>query len=67
MPDRGVTGTALLADTLRHRLLHINGVEQSGDWQNLSLVMRESTDGGRHWSPARLIAPQHTLRHQAMA
>lgn len=67
VPDRGVTGTALLADTLRHRLLHINGVEQSGDWQNLSLVMRESTDGGRHWSPARLIAPQHALRHQAVA
>lgn len=66
VPGRNMTGTSLLNDG-QGRLLHINGVEAAGDWQNLALILRESIDGGRTWTPARIIAPNHTKRHQAIA
>lgn len=66
VPDRNMTGSSLLND--RHgRLIHINGVEAAGDWQNLAMVLRESRDNGATWTPARLIAPRHTKRHQVIA
>lgn len=66
VPDRNMTGSALLNDG-EGMLYHINGVEAAGDWQNLMLVMRTSRDNGQTWSRARLIAPEHAKRHQAIA
>lgn len=66
VPDRNMTGAALLNDG-EGTLYHINGVEAAGDWQNLILVLRTSTDNGQTWSRPRIIAPEHTKRHQAIA
>lgn len=66
IPDRNLTGSSLLNDG-NGRLIHINGVEAAGDWQNLAMVMRESRDCGATWSPLRIIAPEHTRRHQVIA
>lgn len=65
VPDRNLTGSSLLNDG-HGRIIHINGIEASGDWQNLALAMRESHDNGATWSAPRLIAPEHTKRHQAI-
>ncbi len=66
VPDRNMTGTALFNDG-QGTLYHINGVEAAGDWQNLILVMRTSTDNGFTWSAPRIIAPEHARRHQAVS
>lgn len=66
VPDRNLTGSSLL-NTGDGRLLHINGMEASGDWQNLAMIARESLDNGATWSPLRIIAPEHTKRHQVIA
>ncbi len=66
VPDRNLTGSALLNDGTG-RLLHINGMEASGDWQNLAMVARESHDNGATWSATRIIAPEHAKRHQVIA
>lgn len=66
VPDRNMTGLALLNDG-QGTLYHLNGVEAAGDWQNLMMVMRTSRDNGATWSEPRIIAPQHTKRHQVIA
>ena len=66
VPDRNMTGSALLNDG-EGTLYHINGVEAAGDWQNLMMVMRTSRDNGRSWSRPRILAPEHTKRHQVIA
>ncbi len=66
VPDRNVTGTSLFNDG-KGRLLHFNGVEAAGDWQNLALVMRESTDNGYSWSRPRIIEAEHAKRHQVVS
>lgn len=66
VPDRNMTGSALLNDG-NGKLYHFNGVEASGDWQNLAVAMRTSTDNGATWSRPRLIAPEHARRHQIIA
>ncbi len=66
VPDRNMTGTALFNDG-NGTLYHFNGVEAAGDWQNLALVMRTSTDNGFTWTAPRLIAPEHTQRHQVIS
>lgn len=66
VPDRNMTGSALLNDG-KGKLYHINGMEASGDWQNLAMVLRTSTDNGASWSTPKLIAPEHTKRHQVIA
>ena len=66
VPDRNVTGTSLLYDQ-KGTLYHINGLEAAGDWQNLAMVMRTSTDNGATWSKPVLIAPEHAKRHQVIA
>lgn len=66
VPDRNMTGSALLNDG-HGRLYHFNGVEASGDWQNLAVIMRTSVDNGASWSSPGLIAPEHTKRHQVVA
>ena len=66
VPDRNMTGSALL--TLADgRMLHFNGVADSGDWQNLALVLRESLDAGYHWSPSRIVEADHQVRRQVIA
>ncbi len=66
VPDRNMTGSALYHDG--HGILyHLNGVEASGDWQNLAMILRTSHDNGATWSTANLIAPAHTKRHQVIA
>lgn len=66
VPDRNMTGTSLLNDG-KGRLIHINGVEASGDWQNLAMILRESYNNGSDWSESRLIQPEHSKRHQVIA
>ena len=66
VPDRNMTGSALL--TLKDgRMLHFNGIGDAGEWKDLALGMRESTDGGFHWSDTELIEPEHRVRHQVIA
>lgn len=66
VPDRNMTGSALFNDS-KGTLYHMNGVEASGDWQNLAIVLRTSQDNGETWSNAHLIASEHTKRHQVIA
>ena len=66
VPDRNMTGSALFNDG-QGTLYHINGVEALGGWKNLAMTLRTSTDNGATWSKPRLIAPEHTLRHQVIA
>ena len=48
-------------------LFHFNGVEAAGDWQNLMMIMRTSTDNGFSWNKSQIIAPEHTTRHQVVS
>lgn len=66
VPDRNLTGCALYHDK-EGTLYHINGVEQAGRWRNLMLTLRTSTDNGQTWTQPRIIAPEHTMRHQVIA
>lgn len=66
VPDRNMTGCALLNDC-EGTLYHINGVEASGDWQNLIMTMRTSRDNGATWTKPAIIAPEHGKRHQVIA
>ena len=66
VPDRNLTGSSLL--TLEDgSIMHINGVSNAGDWQNLAMAARISQDNGKTWSAPELIAPEHTKRHQVIA
>lgn len=64
--DRNLTGSSLLNDK-QGTLYHINGVEAAGRWRNLMMTLRTSTDNGQTWSTPRIIAPEHTVRHQVIA
>lgn len=65
VPDRNMTGSTLF--NTGDSLLFINGVEAAGDWQNLAMIQQSSTDNGLTWSKPRLIAPEHTKRHQIIS
>jgi hypothetical protein len=62
-PDRNDHAPALWFDG-RNTIYHFNGLSAAATWGNLALVMRSSVDSGATWSKARLIAPEHGLRHQ---
>lgn len=66
VPDRNMTGSALgrLSDGT---LIHMNGVANSGDWQNLALCARRSFDNGATWTDPVLVEPKHEKRHQVIA
>lgn len=66
VPGRNMTGTSLFNNG-KGTLFHLNGVEASGDWQNLMMVQRTSTDNGLTWTKARIIATEHTKRHQVIS
>lgn len=61
-PDRNDHAPALWYDG-RNTILHFNGLSAAATWGNLATVMRVSTDSGATWSKARLINPEHGLRH----
>ena len=65
VPDRNMTGCALL--TQDDRILHFQGIGDAGEWKDLALGMRESTDCGYTWSPTELIEPEHRVRHQVIS
>lgn len=66
VPGRNMTGSSLLC-LGDGRLLHMNGVANSGDWQNLALCRRFSCDNGATWSVPELVEPRHSVRHQVIA
>jgi hypothetical protein len=61
-PDRNDHAPALWHDG-RGTLYHFVGLSAAATWGNLATVMRTSTDSGATWSQARLILPDHGMRH----
>jgi len=61
-PDRNDHAPALWYNG-RDAIYHFNGLSAAATWGNLATVMRVSTDSGATWSKARLINPEHGLRH----
>ncbi len=61
-PDRNDHAPALWSDG-RGTLFHFNGLSAAATWGSLATVLRTSTDSGATWSKARLIMPEHGLRH----
>lgn len=66
VPDRNMTGSSLLR-LQDGTLIHMNGVGRAGEWQNLALCARRSTDNGATWSNPVLVEPRHVKRHQVIA
>ena len=66
VPDRNMTGSSLLRLS-DGTLIHMNGVGRAGEWQDLALCMRRSSDNGETWSDPVLVEPRHTKRHQVIA
>jgi formylglycine-generating enzyme required for sulfatase activity len=62
-PDRNDHAPALWFDGQK-TIYHFQGMSAAATWGSLALIMRTSTDNGATWSPARLIEPEHGLRHQ---
>jgi formylglycine-generating enzyme required for sulfatase activity len=62
VPDRNDHAPALWRDG--SRIYHFNGLSAAATWGNLAVVMRTSDDSGITWSKARLVLPEHGLRHQ---
>ena len=65
VPDRNMTGSALL--TVNGSTLHFQGIGDAGEWKDLALGMRESSDCGHNWTGTRLIEPEHEVRHQVIS
>lgn len=61
-PDRNDHAPALWFDG-KETIFHFNGLSAAATWGNLATVIRISTDNGVTWSKARLINPEHGLRH----
>ncbi len=62
-PDRNDHAPALWFDGEK-TIYHFQGMSAAATWGSLALIMRTSTDNGVTWSRARLIEPEHGLRHQ---
>jgi formylglycine-generating enzyme required for sulfatase activity len=61
-PDRNDHAPALWADG-KGNLFHFNGLSAAATWGSLATILRVSKDSGATWSRARLIMPEHGLRH----
>ena len=61
-PDRNDHAPALWADE-KGTIYHFNGLSAAATWGSLATILRTSTDSGATWSKARLINPEHGLRH----
>lgn len=66
VPDRNMTGSSLLR-LPDGTLVHMNGVANSGDWQNLALVRRFSYDNGYSWTAPEIVENGHRVRRQVIA
>jgi len=66
VPDRNMTGSSLLRLS-DGALIHMNGVGRAGEWQNLALCARRSSDNGATWSDPVLVEPRHVKRHQVIS
>jgi len=64
-PDRNDHASALWVDE-KGTIYHFNGLSAAATWGSLATVMRTSTDNGATWSKARLIMPEHGLRHMSV-
>ncbi len=62
-PDRNDHAPALWFDG-KKTIYHIQGLAVAGTWGSLATIMRTSDDNGVSWSKARMIMPEHGLRHQ---
>ena len=66
VPDRNMTGTALL--TLKDgRMLHFQGIGDAGEWKDLALGLRVRDHLYSPWNDYQLIEPEHRVRHQVIA
>lgn len=65
VPDRNMTGSSIFNNG-RGTLYFMNGVETDGDWKNLAMVLRTSTDNGASWSAPLLADPEHQVRNQVI-
>jgi len=61
-PDRNDHAPALWRDE-QGTLCHFNGLSAAATWGNLATILRTSEDSGATWSKARLIVPEHGIRH----
>jgi formylglycine-generating enzyme required for sulfatase activity len=61
-PDRNDHAPALWFDG-RETIYHFSGLSAAATWGNLATIMRTSKDNGVTWSRARLIIPEHGIRH----
>ena len=61
-PDRNDHAPAMYLDA-EGTIYHFNGLSAAGTWGNLATVMRKSHDCGASWMDARLIFPEHGLKH----
>lgn len=66
VPDRNMTGSSLLR-LPDGRLVHINGVANSGDWKYLSMCQRISCDNGATWSAPVLVTKGHSEGRQVIS
>ncbi|MGD8239784.1 MAG: SUMF1/EgtB/PvdO family nonheme iron enzyme, partial [Armatimonadota bacterium] len=62
-PDRNDHAPAMWFDG-EHTIYHFVGLSAGATWGSLALIVRTSKDSGATWSRARIIAPEHTTRHQ---
>ena len=66
VPDRNMTGTALL--TLEDgRMMHFQGIGDAGEWKDLALGLRVRDHLYTPWRNYSLIEPEHRVRHQVIA
>jgi hypothetical protein len=64
VPDRNMTGSALINDN-KGRLYFFNGVSVASSYRtNNALIMRTSNDSGATWSRTRLINPVRGISSQ---
>ncbi len=63
VPDRNDHAPAMWHDG-NGTIYHFVSLAAAWGRGNLAIVMRTSTDSGATWSKARLIVPEHGMRHQ---
>ena len=61
-PDRNNHAPSLWFDG-KDKIYHFTGLSVAATWGNLATIMRTSKDNGATWSKARLIIPEHGIRH----
>jgi formylglycine-generating enzyme required for sulfatase activity len=63
-PDRNDPTPTLWFDG-KNKLYYFVGISIAGEYRNLAIALRTSTDSGATWSKARLVMPEFTLGHRA--